>query len=63
MSIGSRISITIMSLFCTAVLSAQSTQPTTTTTSAIPRLVRINSTFHPANGSAASPTSDEQEAR
>ena len=44
-------SVTALILFSTMVL-AQSTQPANTTATAVPRLVRINSSFHPASGAA-----------
>src|SRR3984893_4478060 len=44
--------LVFLGLFGIPALHAQSTQPTTTTMTAVPRLVRVNSGFHPANGSA-----------
>src|SRR5690348_1912168 len=52
MPLKHRFGIPVLSLFCSTALLAQTTPPTATTT--VPRLVRINSSFHPANGSAAS---------
>src|SRR6202049_2516717 len=44
--------LVFLGLFGITALHAQSTQPTTTPMTAVPRLVRVNSSFHPANGSA-----------
>src|ERR1700736_3898519 len=44
--------LVFLGLFGITALHAQSTQPTTTTMTAVPRLVRVNSGFHPTNGSA-----------
>ena len=44
--------LALLGLFCATALHAQPAQPTTTTMTAVPRLVRVNSSFHPANGSA-----------
>src|SRR5690242_17336596 len=54
MSLAHRFCIAFPSLFCGLVL-AQTTQPTSTTMTAVPRLVRINSSFRPANGSPLGP--------
>src|ERR1700680_2652945 len=44
--------LVFLGLFGVTALHAQPTQPTTTTMTAVPRLVRVSSSFHPANGSA-----------
>src|SRR5690349_13964813 len=54
MSLTHRLYISIPSLFCTVVLAQTTQPPATTAIAAVPRLVRINSAFHPANGSVAS---------
>ena len=54
MSLARRSGIAALVLFFTAAL-AQTTQPATTTSTAVPRLVRLNSSFHPANGAAPAP--------
>src|ERR1700736_1555126 len=38
-----------LGLFCALTLQAQPKQPTTTTLTAVPKLIRVNSSFHPAN--------------
>src|ERR1700736_6454931 len=44
--------LVFLGLFGITALHAQSPQPTTTTMTAVPRLVRVNRSFHPANGAA-----------
>src|SRR5579883_2163216 len=50
-----RLFITTLSTLATAALLSAQTAQSNTTTTAVPRLVRISSTFHPLNGSATSP--------
>ena len=54
MSSLSRASVALFCLFFTVGLFAQTVQSTATTITAVPHVVRISSSFHPANGSAAS---------
>ena len=50
------LALVFLGLLCATSLLAQPTQPTTTTTlTAAPRLVRVSSTFYPADGLAAAP--------
>ena len=44
--------LVFLGLFCATVLHAQPTQPATTSLTAVPKLVRVSSSFHPVNGSA-----------
>src|SRR5690348_2541577 len=53
MTFAYRVSVAALSLLPATVLLAQNTQHTVNTTTAVPRLVRINSSFHPATAVTA----------